>query len=164
VHIHERHENRSFVRWTVGRLAEVERRSQDGTCGIRRSDKYDDGVPVERKLCVGAASLYPICQFMVTTSMPGMAGDYLPGGICPSCFFQMTVTSGSAFDWQRNSTSDASWTVTSFGPSMIRGRSEHTGYQSVKFGVILQWSLANKDKLHRKKWSEPSYCQISSTL
>jgi len=47
----------------------------------------------------------------------------LPGGICPSCFFQMTVTSGSAFDWQRNRTSDASWTVTSFGPSMILGRS-----------------------------------------
>ena len=52
----------------------------------------------------------------------------LPGGICPPFFFQMTVTSGSAFDWQRNSTSEASWTVMSFGPSMILGCSEHSEY------------------------------------
>ena len=47
----------------------------------------------------------------------------LPGGICPFCFFQMTVTSGSGFDWHRNSTSVASCTVTSLGPSMILGLS-----------------------------------------
>ena len=41
----------SFIRGTVRRLAEVERRSLDGTYGIRRLDKYD-GVLVDRILCV----------------------------------------------------------------------------------------------------------------
>ena len=45
----------SFVRGTVRRLAEVERRSLGGTCGTRRSDKYD-GVLVDRILCVSVAS------------------------------------------------------------------------------------------------------------
>jgi len=38
-------------------LAEVERRSLDGACGTRRSDKYG-GVLVDRILCVIVANLY----------------------------------------------------------------------------------------------------------
>jgi len=85
---------------------------------------FTDPEGMESWVGLGNTTL-PVMHITITRCI--LSAD-LPGGICPFCFFQMTATSGSALGWHRNSTSDASWTVTSFGPSMILGRSVQTQY------------------------------------
>jgi len=52
----------SFVRGPIKKLAEVERRSLDGACGIRRLDKYN-GVLVDKILCISVANLHIMRHF-----------------------------------------------------------------------------------------------------
>jgi len=61
----------SFIRETVRRLAEVERRSLDGAYSARRSDKYD-GASKDRILCVcHTPVLYQnAAKLRITQTMP----------------------------------------------------------------------------------------------